>query len=352
MSGVFEHSYLSGLFGDDEISRCWSASRMLEHMCAFESAWSRALGAAGMFDNETAERTAQQIESAELDIEDLRNAMARDGVVVPGLVTQLEKITGGDALHTGATSQDVIDTALVLALRDTSDLIEKRLNQLDDMLQRLESLYGDAPLIARTRMQAATMITVADRIRPWCLPLQSHLQRLEQLRVRVEKVQVGGASGDRADIAEHQKFIVDHVAGTLGLASAESAWHVMRDTVTEYASLLSMISGTLGKMGQDITLMAQQGIDEIELTGGGGSSAMPHKQNPVLAELLVTLARFNAVQVAGMHQSMVHEQERSGAAWSLEWMILPQMANATGRALAAGIEICNQVKRIGKKDVG
>ena len=349
MSGVFEHSYLSGFFGDDEMSACWSASRTIQHMCVFESAWSRALGAAGMFDSEVAELTAQRIESAELDIEDLHNGMARDGVVVPNLVAQLKKITGGDALHVGATSQDVIDTALVLALRDTSDLIEKRLIHLGGELQQLENLFGDAPLTGRTRMQAATMITVADRIQPWRISLQSHLQRLEQLRARVEKVQVGGASGDRADIAEHEEFIVSHVANALGLAPTERAWHVMRDGIAEYASLLSLISGTLGKMGQDITLMAQQGIDEIELTGGGGSSAMPYKQNPVLAELLVTLARFNSVQVAGMHQAMVHEQERSGVAWSLEWMILPQMANATGRALTASIEVCNQVVRIGKK---
>lgn len=93
--------------------------------------------------------------------------------------------------------------------------------------------------------------------------------------------------------------------------------------------------------------MAQQGIDEITLSGGGGSSAMPHKQNPFQAELLVTLARFNAVQLSGMHQALVHEQERSGIAWALEWMILPQMAQATGRGLVAAHDIAATVTRIG-----
>jgi 3-carboxy-cis,cis-muconate cycloisomerase len=92
--------------------------------------------------------------------------------------------------------------------------------------------------------------------------------------------------------------------------------------------------------------MAQQGIDEVTLTGGGGSSAMPHKQNPILAELLVTLARFNATQVAGMHHALVHEQERSGAAWALEWMILPQMAQATARSLSVASEICRKITSI------
>lgn len=100
-------------------------------------------------------------------------------------------------------------------------------------------------------------------------------------------------------------------------------------------------------MGQDILLMSQQGIDEISLRSGGSSSAMQHKKNPVLAELLVTLARFNAVQVGGMHHAMIHEQERSGSAWMLEWMILPQMAMATGRALSAAIEVCQSIESMG-----
>ena len=93
--------------------------------------------------------------------------------------------------------------------------------------------------------------------------------------------------------------------------------------------------------------MALQGIDESVLEAGGGSSAMPHKSNPILAELLVTLARFNATQAAGLHHSLVHEQERSGAAWMLEWMILPSMSLATGRALTAATSLINSISDIG-----
>ena len=125
----------------------------------------------------------------------------------------------------------------------------------------------------------------------------------------------------------------------------------MRDGMAEAASLMSLITGTLGKMGQDICLMAQQGIDEIALAGGGGSSAMPHKQNPVLAEVLVTLARYNAVQLSGLHHAMLHEQERSGAAWALEWMLLPQMVQATGRALVVATDVASQITSIGTADL-
>jgi 3-carboxy-cis,cis-muconate cycloisomerase len=107
---------------------------------------------------------------------------------------------------------------------------------------------------------------------------------------------------------------------------------------------------SLGKFGQDVALMAQAG-DEIALTGGGGSSAMAHKQNPVAAETLVALARFNATQVSAIHHSMVHEQERSGASWTLEWLVLPQMAIATGAALRLSHELANKIERLGKADI-
>jgi 3-carboxy-cis,cis-muconate cycloisomerase len=99
-------------------------------------------------------------------------------------------------------------------------------------------------------------------------------------------------------------------------------------------------------MGMDISLMTQQGVDEMRLRGGGASSAMPHKQNPILAELLVTLSRYNAVQLGGMHQALIHEQERSGASWALEWMILPAMLYCTTRGLSAAQELLAQVETI------
>lgn len=116
--------------------------------------------------------------------------------------------------------------------------------------------------------------------------------------------------------------------------------------IAEFGGLLSLMSGSLGKIGQDLSLMASAGTALIG--GGGGSSAMPHKRNPVKAEVLVTLARFNAVQLSGLHQSMLHEQERSGSAWTLEWMILPQMAVATGSALRTAAEVLGSIERMGE----
>lgn len=352
-ASVFDHPWLGGLFGDPEMAEIWSAERQMSHMLAFEAAWSRALGACGRVDAALAEAAAEAIASARIDLADIRAGMAQDGVPVPRLVKQLQVIVGPDgasALHKGATSQDVVDSALVLTLKDSTALLARRVAELEAALIELDARQGETPLMGRTRMQAATEITVSDRLRPWHQPLAAHLERLAEIAPRVERVQVGGASGDRKALGEDAQAVTDHVAAELGLASTGGTWHAKRDGVAEYAGLLSLITGTLGKIGQDICLMAQQGLDEIKLSGGGGSSAMPHKQNPVGAELLVTLARFNAVQLSGMHQALIHEQERSGAAWALEWMILPQMAQATARALSTAQALVASIERIGAPD--
>lgn len=167
--------------------------------------------------------------------------------------------------------------------------------------------------------------------------------------MRVARLQLGGAVGTAHVFGEDRDDIARHMAKQLGLKH-DPTWHTDRSAVIEFAGQISAITGSLGKIGQDIALMAQQGVDEIVISGGGGSSAMPHKSNPVLAELLVTLARFNATQVSGMHQALVHEQERSGAAWMLEWMILPQMTAATGRALSTCSTLLDQIGSMGRFD--
>jgi len=196
-------------------------------------------------------------------------------------------------------------------------------------------------------MQAALPIRVSDRIATWSLPMERHLEHLRSLRSQVEALQFGGAVGNRSDLGGKGDAVAAAMAKRLGLANPPRAWHAMRETIADYAGWLSLVTGTIGKFGQDICLMAQQGIEEAALSGGGASSAMPHKQNPVLAELLVTYARFNATQVAGMHQALIHEQERSGAAWTLEWMILPLMVGTTGKALLVALELQDKIVRLG-----
>ena len=345
MTDSFAHPWLSGLFADAETASLWSAEAQLKHMLAFEAAWSRNGHLAGLWSEAEGAAAAKAIEGMTPDMSVLAAGTGRDGLPVPALVKML-KAEAGAAVHKGATSQDVIDTATVLSIQATLDVFADRLRSLGTALEALKLSFGTVRIMGRTRMQAALTMDAGHRIDSWAGSLDAHLSRVEHLTARICKVQVGGAVGDRSALGAQADEFVAALAGDLGLDPA-SCWHARRDDIAELASLLSLISGRLGKFGQDVALMAQQGVDEIRLKGGGGSSAMPHKQNPILAELLVTLARYNAVQVAGMHQALVHEQERSGAAWTLEWMILPQMVQATGRGLAAAFDLAKSIERIG-----
>ncbi len=275
--------------------------------------------------------------------------VSHDGVVAPELVRQLRAAVGephASHVHFGATSQDVIDTSLMLRLKPVLATIDSRLGVFIDVLKGLDERLGRNHLMAHTRMQAAIDITVADRIESWRAPLLRHRERLDELRRSGLAVQFGGAAGTLEKLGDKAQAVRAALAARLDLKDAPQ-WHSQRDRIVEIANGLSLMTGSLGKFGQDIALMAQAG-DEIELAGGGGSSAMPHKQNPVAAETLVALARFNAAQVAGMHHALVHEQERSGAAWTLEWMLLPQMVCATAASLRLAVELAGNIRRLGK----
>ncbi|MDX1742299.1 MAG: 3-carboxy-cis,cis-muconate cycloisomerase [Ruegeria sp.] len=351
MTDVFSHPWLGGHFSDPETETMLSADAMLGNMLAVEVAYTRALGEVGVVDKLIADETVAHITQVSANIEDLRQGTAKDGLVVPALVRSLRADLPErchKALHSGLTSQDVIDTATVMSLKPVCELFSKRLEALIKALGNLKKSHGRNGLMGRTRMQAALPITVADRIDIWMRPLADHQYRLHQQQDRLLSLQFGGAVGTRNAVGPHAPEIAAQMARELGLNNPDTCWHTDRSRFADFANWLSLMTGSLGKMGQDIALMAQQGVDEIRLNGGGGSSAMPHKQNPVQAELLITLARFNATLVSGMHHALIHEQERSGAAWSLEWMILPQAILTTGRALTVSDTLLEQIEAMGK----
>ncbi|WHS33175.1 3-carboxy-cis,cis-muconate cycloisomerase [Brucella sp. NM4] len=343
---VFEHPFLAGLFGDDEeILSLFTAAADIAGMVRFEVALSDAQASLGIIPVETANAIRLAAETFEPDLSVLESGTARDGVIIPALVKELRKATGLEfaaQLHFGATSQDVIDTSLMLRLQAVNGILRGRLHQLSDRFNWLDATFGKNSLTAYTRMQAAIPVTVSDRIASWQTPLGGYDQKLSTLAF---PLQFGGAAGTLEKFGESGPALRALLAEKLGLHDRPQ-WQSQRAFIAEFGSLLSLITGTLGKFGQDIALMAELGA-ELSLSGGGGSSAMPHKQNPVGAEVLVSLARFNAVQVSGLHQSMVHEQERSGAAWMLEWMILPQIVAATGSALHLASALVDKIVRIG-----
>ncbi len=347
----FEHDWLSGLFGDPELAGLLSGQAELVALLRFEAVLAAAQADKGLIPAEAAEVIAALCAGFEPDPERLRAGVARDGVVVPDLVKQMRDALPeavAPYLHFGATSQDAVDTALVMRLGPVLEILGRRISGVVASFKTLESRFGANRLMGRTRMQDALEITVADRLADWRLPLERHLQRLKELQPRLLVVQLGGAVGTLEKMGENGEAIVAAVAEALGLGVPEKSWHSQRDTIAELGNWLALVSGSLGKMGQDAALLAQNARGEIRLSGAGGSSAMPHKANPVAAEVLVSLARYTAGVSGMLAQSLVHEQERSGAAWTLEWLVLPQAVMATGSALRLSQRLLDSIEGLGQ----
>ncbi len=341
----------SGLFGDlfhdPSIATAFSGPAFTRHMLDFEAAWTKALARCGVVTRDDAAAALATI--TDFSKTRFHPSATRDGLPVPALIAALRAgLPDGaaNAIHTGSTSQDVIDTAMIMTVMDVLDQFADRTKHVIALIEQNAAHFGNRPMLARTRMQAALPMTAGARLDTWRRPLTAHLARLKDLRVAISQVQIGGPIGLRDNPQDHVDACAPLVAEELGL-SLGKVWHTDRSQMCDIGHWLVLLTGTLAKIGQDVALMAQQGIDEISLSGGGTSSAMPHKQNPVRAEALVTLARYVSGQQAVLAQAMIHEQERSGSAWALEWMTLPTMAEATGAALNNAVQIMNAITDIG-----
>jgi 3-carboxy-cis,cis-muconate cycloisomerase len=326
---------LSALAGDLEVEALLSDAAQIDAMLAFERALAEASAETGFISEDAAAAISATLTGFTPDWSGLEAGMMQDGVVVPALVKQLKALLPEPhraALHKGATSQDVTDTALMLQLAKIFDLYEARLVALLDTLDALASNHGTKPLMAHTRMQVALPTAWGAKLASWSEPLRRHLRALAAMRRSLLVIQLGGPVGDRGSFDTHGDAIAASMAKTLDLGLA-TPWQATRDPIIALGSLLAQISGSLGKLGMDVTLLAQNEIASVRLEGGGGSSAMAHKSNPVNAEVLVALARYNAGLSGTLNQALVHENERSGAAWTLEWLTLPPMLVTTGASL-------------------
>jgi 3-carboxy-cis,cis-muconate cycloisomerase len=344
-------TWAAGLFADSEIAERFSDNALFASFSRFEQALIRGLAKAGLVADEDATHLVKQIADFEPDGPAIAAAAVRDGVPVPEYVRQLRAHVSGPAktmLHHGATSQDLLDTAAIETLAAINGILAKRLETLLGLLDALSARDGSNKLEAITRMQPAIPFHAADRIAAWRHPLQSLYDRLPALSEQTRLLQFGGAVGDLQALGENAKTVAETIASELGLRWPGHSWHSARSPVLAHANWMSELTGTLGKIGQDVALMALRGNQDIQISGGGSSSAMPHKQNPVTAERLVTLARFNATLVSGMHHAQVHELERSGAAWMLEWMILPQICETAGAGLTAASALIGSVQEMGR----
>ncbi|MBP3126787.1 3-carboxy-cis,cis-muconate cycloisomerase [Thalassospira sp. ER-Se-21-Dark] len=343
----FDSALLGNLFSDPEIAALFDDRAQIASMLLFESALAAAEARAGVIPQQSAIRIAEVCRDFNPDPATLAGPTASAGVPVPALVKALKAEIGGEDaryVHFGATSQDVVDTALVLQLRDAVAIIRRRIRKLAKALSVHADTHRTTVMIGRTRSQQAVPTTFGLKAAGWLAPLVRIDHRIDSLSSDLLRISFGGAAGTLASIGVKAADVESNLSEELDLPLADMPWHAQRDVLVDFASQLTALTGALGKMGQDLVLLAQSEIAEVQPGKGGGSSTMPHKSNPVQAEMLVTLARFNAGLLGTFAQAQLHDHERSGASWLLEWLTLPQIITATGAALAQAVDMVPDLK--------
>jgi 3-carboxy-cis,cis-muconate cycloisomerase len=341
-ASLFSSALFGPLVSDTEIAALFDDSERLRRMLQVEAALAKVEGRLGVIPAEAGIRIAAAAASLHPDPAALAERTARDGVAVPALVAALRlAVAKADRsyVHWGATSQDVVDTAFVLTVKDALVHLERRLVDLVRALGRMADRHRRTIMPGRTRFQPAVPISFGAKVAGWMAPILRDLDRLAELDPRLCVLSFGGAAGTLSALGERAGSVEAALAAELGLGLPAAPWHAARDCMAELGAWLALVSGTLGKVGQDLVLLSQFEIAEIKLGESGGSSTMAHKQNPVGPELLVALARFNADRVGSLFNAMIHANERDGAAWTLEWLTLPEMAVATGAATRIATEI-------------
>jgi 3-carboxy-cis,cis-muconate cycloisomerase len=338
MTSVLDSAIFGPSFSDDDISKLLTDEAYVRALVEVEIALARAEAKLGVIPADAAEQIAKA-QADKIDVAALSEGTIRSGFPIIALVQELRKPAGPQAapyVHWGATTQDIMDTACVLQLRAAIEIFKSRLREIARRLSELANRHRTTVLAGRTHSQQALPITFGLKVAAWLAPLVRHGQRLDEISARLLVIQFGGAAGTLAALGDTGLAVAQALADELKLAAPQMPWHAQRDNFVEFAGWLSLVTGSLAKMAQDIILMAQTEVEEVAECGEqgrGGSSTMPQKSNPITSELVVAAARMNASLLSAMHHALIQEHERATHGWQLEWLTLPQMMTLTGGAL-------------------
>jgi 3-carboxy-cis,cis-muconate cycloisomerase len=334
-------------FSSLAMDRVFSRNNQLREMVRFEWALSAALESADIAREGAAAALEPFLDAEFVDVAELDEQTQRAGNLAIPFVRQLTAAVrsrdeeAARTIHLGATSQDVLDTALVLQIGEGLKLIGAGLRDIDEHWARLARAHAGTVLTGRTWLQAGPPVTLGLKIAGWLAALRRHRRRLESIRERALVLQFGGAVGTLAALGDKGMVVSAALAQKLNLHEPELPWHTHRDNLVEVATVLGMLVGTLGKFARDVSLLMQTEVAEVfepAEEGRGGSSTMPHKRNPVACAVVLSAATRVPGLVATLLTAMVQEHERGLGNWQAEWETLPEIFRLTAAALDRTLE--------------
>ncbi len=334
--GMLSSTLFGDMFGTAAMRAAFSELAFLVRCAEVEAALARAQARLGIVPSEAAAAISASVAALAanpeaLDLERLKRETETVGYPILPLVRQLGERAGpaGRWLHWGATTQDIMDTAAVLQIRDGIRLIEADLAALRGHLAGLARRYRDTPMAGRTHLQHALPITFGYKAAVWLAAFDRHAARLAELKPRVLAVQFGGAAGTLASLGEGAASLASRseLARELGLAEPPITWHVARDAIAETVQFLALVGGSLAKIAFDVMLMSATEFGEAAepfVAGRGSSSTMPQKRNPISCELILAAAKALRQHAGLALDAMVSDFERATGPWHVEWIALPE----------------------------
>jgi adenylosuccinate lyase len=338
-SGVFDSILLKHLWGTQALRAVFNDENRVQKWFDFEAALALAQAELGIIPQAAADEIARKAKVANVDLEAIAAGIRKiNHPLVPAL-RALQAVCAdghGEFLHFGPTTQDVLDTGTMLQLKEAHQIFLRDLRAVGRALCALAEKYRDTPMVGRTHAVQALPITFGHKCAIWLSEAGRNYERLKQLEARTFVGSLVGAVGTKASFGDQAFELDEKVMARLGLGVADISWQPARDRFAEYTGVLGLIGGSLAKVAAEIVSLAHNEIDEIGepfTEGKVGSSTMPHKRNPVIAEGVVAVGRTLRYTVALMHDALIVEHERDATGWRIEWKALPEACLMTGAIL-------------------
>ena len=348
-SHVLDFLILGNNFSTSEMRAVWSEQNRLEKQVDVEVALAKAEGELGVIPANVADEIVKKADASKLSLQQIADEAAKAKHSLMSTINALQKQVGeaGQFIHYGATTQDIVDTATVLQLKQSFTIVERDTKLIAIELKRLAKQYQYLPMVGRTHGMQALPTTFGFKLAVWLDEFVRHLQRLTEIKQRVLVGNISGAVCTYASMGKFGPLIEARALSSLGLNTPNIGWQAARDRFSEYASVIVLISGTLGKIGNEFYNLMRTEINEVEepfSEGKIGSTTMPHKRNPAALEGLASLTAPLLKSVALIHESMKVEHERDAMSWRAEWIALPEINLYISAQLQTALTILKGLK--------
>jgi 3-carboxy-cis,cis-muconate cycloisomerase len=339
---------IDGLATTAPLAELFSDESLLRAMLDFEVALARVQAQAGMIPEAAANAIASSAQPALFDVNTLTRDTLRAGTPGIPLVKALtERVRVGNPtaagyVHWGATSQDVADTALVLVLKKAQTILEADLMRAEEALRRLSGQYAHTVMLGRTLLQGGPPITFGLKAAGWLGSIHRSRARLNAAFAEGLVLQFGGASGTLAALGNRGLEIAQALAKELGLTLPDAPWHTHRDRLAALMCACGVLTGSLGKIARDISLLMQGEVAEVAepaAAGRGGSSTMPNKRNPIGSSITLAAAHRVPGMVSSFLAAVIQEHERATGGWQSESPTIAGIMQATGLAAESMAEV-------------